>query len=234
MENQFTTQENKNGFDIRLEFNKYLPFWFWFVGFTAATLFIAHFYLRYSPPVYQNSAKIKILDNSNSPFKMSTEGIFIVGKNKAKLGNDLQIIKSNRILKTVAKELNLTTSYYLPGRIMNSEQWKNCPVKIEWLSPDNMLDEISLSLNLTITKKGFKIEELGNKEMIFDKKYVINNIPFKIKSNTRQLAIFYNKKYIIQKSTLSGVISYLSGSVSASVLTDESDVVVLSMTGLNQ
>ena len=94
MENQFTTQENKNGFDIRLEFNKYLPFWFWFVGFTAATLFIAHFYLRYSPPVFQNSAKIKILDNSNSPFKMSTEGIFIVGKNKAKLGNDLQIIKS--------------------------------------------------------------------------------------------------------------------------------------------
>jgi capsular exopolysaccharide synthesis family protein len=234
MENQFTTQENKDGFDIRLEINKYLPFWFWFVGFTAATLFIAHFYLRYSPPVYQNSAKIKILDNSNSPFKMSTEGIFIVGKNKAKLGNDLQIIKSNRILKTVAKELNLTTSYYLPGRIMNSEQWKNCPVKIEWLSTDDMLEEKSLSLNLTITKKGFKIEELGNKEMIFDKKYVINNTPFKIKSNTRQLAIFYNKKYLIQKSTLSGVISYLSGSVSASVLTDESDVVVLSMRGLNQ
>jgi capsular exopolysaccharide synthesis family protein len=234
MENQFTTQENKNGFDIRLEFNKYLPFWFWFVGFTATTLFIAHFYLRYSPPVYQNSAKIKILDNSNSPFKMSTEGIFIVGKNKAKLGNDLQIIKSDRILKTVARELNLTTAYYLPGRIMNSEQWKNCPVRIEWLSTDNMIEEKSLSLNLTITKKGFKIEELGNKEMIFDKKYVINNTPFKIKSSTRQLAIFYNKKYLIQKLSLSSVVSYLGGSVSASVLSDESDVVVLSMRGLNQ
>ena len=112
MENQFTTtQENKNGFDIRLEINKYLPFWFWFVGFTAATLFIANFYLRYTPTVYQNSAKIKILDNSNSPFKMSTEGIFIVGKSKAKLGNDLQIIKSDRILQVVARELNLTTTF---------------------------------------------------------------------------------------------------------------------------
>ncbi|NBU81807.1 MAG: polysaccharide biosynthesis tyrosine autokinase, partial [Flavobacteriaceae bacterium] len=234
MENEFTTQENKNGFDIRLEINKYLPFWFWFVGFTAASLFIAHFYLRYSPPVFQNSAKIKILDNSNSPFKMSTEGIFIVGKSKAKLGNDLQIIKSDRILRAVARELNLTTAYYLPGRIMNSEQWKNCPVKIEWLTTDNFLAEKSVSLNLTITKKGFKIEELGNKEMIFDKRYVINNIPFKIKSNIRELADFYNKKYIIQKSTLSGVVSYLTGSVSASVLSDESDVVVLSMRGLNQ
>jgi capsular exopolysaccharide synthesis family protein len=234
MENQFTTQESNNSFDIRLEINKYLPFWFWFVGFTAATLFIAHFYLRYSPTVYQNSAKIKILDNSTSPFKMSTEGIFIVGKNKAKLGNDLQIIKSDRILQIVARELNLTTAYYLPGRIMNSEQWKNCPLKIEWLSTDNSLDEKSLSLNLTVTKKGFKIEELGNNEMIFNKRYVINNIPFKISSTTRQLKQFYDKKYLIEKLTISGVVSYLSGSVSASVLSDESDVVVLSMRGLNQ
>ena len=228
------SQENKTGFDIRLEINKYLPFWFWFVGFTAATLFIANFYLRYSPPVYQNSAKIKILDNSNSPFKMSTEGIFIVGKSKAKLGNDLQIIKSDRILDVVARELNLTTSYYLPGRIMNSEQWKNSPVKIEWLSPDNIFDEKSLSLNLTITEKGFKIEELGNKEMVFNKRYLINNIPFQITSTTKQLKQFYNKKYLIQKSTLSGVISQLIGSINASVLSDDSDVVVLSNKGLNQ
>lgn len=228
------SQENKAGFDIRLEINKYLPFWFWFVGFTAATLFIANFYLRYSPPVYQNSAKIKILDNSNSPFKMSTEGIFIVGKSKAKLGNDLQIIKSDRILEVVARELNLTTSYYLPGRIMNSEQWKNSPVKIEWLSPDNILDEKSLSLNLTITKKGFKIEELGNKEMVFNKIYEINNIPFKITSTTKQLNLFYDKKYLIEKSTLSGVVSQLIGNINASVLSDDSDVVVLSNKGLNQ
>ena len=233
MESNFS-QENKTGFDIRLEINKYLPFWFWFVGFTAATLFIANFYLRYSPPVYQNSAKIKILDNSNSPFKMSTEGIFILGKSKAKLGNDLQILKSDRILGVVARELNLTTSYYLPGRILNSEQWKNSPIKMEWLSPDNILDEKSLSLNLTITKKGFKIEELGNKELVFNKRYVINNIPFKITSTTKQLKEFYDKKYIIQKSTLSNVVSQLIGSINANVLSEDSDVVVLSNKGLNQ
>jgi Mrp family chromosome partitioning ATPase len=229
------SQENKTGFNILLEINKYLPFWFWFVGFTAASFFIANFYLRYSPPVYQNSAKIKILDNSNSPFKLSTEGIFLVGKNKAKLGNDLQIIKSDRILKTVARELNLTTAYYLPGRILNSEQWKICPVKIEWLSPDKIFDEKSLSLNLTITKKGFKIEELGNKEMIFDKKYVINNTSFKIKSKSRQLSAIFNKKYIIQKSSLSSVVSQLNKNINAGVFSEDSDdVVQLSMRGLSQ
>jgi capsular exopolysaccharide synthesis family protein len=229
------SQENKTGFDIRLEINKYLPFWFWFVVFTAASFFIANFYLRYSPPVYQNSAKIKILDNSNSPFKLSTEGIFLVGKNKAKLGNDLQIIKSDRILKAVARELNLTTTYHLPGRIINSEQWKICPLKIEWLSPDNMFDEKSLILNLTITKKGFKIEELGNKEMIFNKKYVINNTSFKIKSKSRKLSAIFNKKYIIQKSSLNSVVSQLNKSINAGVFSEDSDdVVQLSMRGLSQ
>lgn len=232
MESNFTEESNPP-FDIRLEINKYLPFWFWFVGFTAASLFIAYFYLRYSPIVYQNSAKIKILDNSSSPFKMSTEGIFIVGKNRAKLGNDLQTIKSDRILRTVAQELNLTTSYYLPGRIMNKELWKNCPVKIEWLSPDGMLDEKSLSLNLTITRKGFKIEELGNKEMELNKRYAINNIPFKI-IPTRQLNNFYAKKYVIQKTALSNVVSELVGGFNANMLSEDSDVVVLSFKGLNQ
>jgi len=233
MESQIA-QENKTGIDIRLEINKYLPFWFWFVGFTAAALFIAHFYLRYSPPVYQTSAKIKILDNSNSPFKMSTEGIFIVGKNKAKLGNDLQVIKSDRILEVVARELDLTTSYFLPGRIINSEQWKNCPIKIEWLSPENVMEQKSLNFNLTLTKKGFKIEELGNNEMFFNKRYAINNISFKIKPTTNQLDKYNEKKYLIQKTTLSNVVSQLIGNISANVLNEDSDVVVLSIKGLNQ
>jgi len=228
-------QENKNRFDIRIEINKYLPFWFWFVGFTAAALFIANFYLRYSPPVYQNSAKIKILDNSNSPLQLSTEGIFFAGKNKAKLGNDLEILKSDRILKAVARKLNLTTSYYSPGRILNSELWNIIPLEIEWLSSDDMFEEKSLSLNLTITKKGFKIEELGNKEMIFDKKYVINNTSFKIKSKYKQLSDNYNKKYIIQKSSLSSVVSELNKSINCVVPSEDSDeVVLLSIRGLCQ
>ena len=182
MESQFEI-EKKTSLDLRKEISKYLPFWFWFVGFTAATLFIANVYLRYTPIVFQNSAKIKILDNSNTPFKMANEGIMIVGKGKSKLGNDLQVIKSDRILEMVARELNLTTSYFLPGRILNSEQWKNCMIRVEWLDDPISVDFINLNLNLIVTNRGFKIEEFGDKELAFDKKYVINNISRRINYN---------------------------------------------------
>ena len=233
MESQFEI-EKKASIDLRKEISKYLPFWFWFVGFTAATLFIANVYLRYTPIVFQNSAKIKILDNSNTPFKMANEGIMIVGKGKSKLGNDLQVIKSDRILEMVARELNLTTSYFLPGRILNSEQWKNCIIRIEWLDNPSSVDFINLNLNILVTNKGFKIEEFGDKELAFDKKYVIDNISFKIKPNFKKMSAFSGTKIIIQKENIKSVVSQLLGNVNAGVLNEESDVVVLSMKGLNQ
>ncbi len=233
MESQFET-EKKASLDLRKEISKYLPFWFWFVGFTAATLFIANVYLRYTPIVFQNSAKIKILDNSNTPFKMANEGIMIVGKSKSKLGNDLQVIKSDRILEMVARELNLTTSYFLPGRILNSEQWKNCIIRVEWLDDPSSEDFINLNLNLIVTNRGFKIEEFGDKELAFDKKYVINNISFKIKPKFKKMSAFSGTKIIIQKENIKSVVSQLIGNVNAGILNEESDVVVLSMKGLNQ
>ena len=233
MESQFEI-EKKASLDLRKEISKYLPFWFWFVGFTAATLFIANVYLRYTPIVFQNSAKIKILDNSNTPFKMANEGIMIVGKGKSKLGNDLQVIKSDRILEMVARKLNLTTSYFLPGRILNSEQWNNCIIRVEWLDDPSSVDFINLNLNLIVTNRGFKIEEFGDKELAFDKKYVIDNISFKIKPKFKKMSAFTGTKIIIQKENIKSTVSQLIGNVNAGVLNEESDVVVLSMKGLNQ
>lgn len=233
MESQFEI-EKKSNLDIRREISKYLPFWFWFVGFTAASLFIANIYLRYTPIVFQNSAKIKILDNTNSAFKMANEGLMLVGKNKSKLGNDLQVIKSDRILEMVARELNLTTSYYMPGRIINTEQWKNSIIRVEWLDDPNKMDFVDLKLNVIITKKGFKIEELGDKELYFDKKYVFNSTSFKLKPNTNSISKFSDTKIIIQKENIKSTVSQLIENVNAGVLNEESDVVLLSMKGLNQ
>ena len=93
---------------------------------------------------------------------------------------------------------------------------------------------INLNLNLIVTNRGFKIEEFGDKELAFDKKYVIDNISFKIKPNFKKMSTFTGTKIIIQKENIKSVVSQLIGNVNAGVLNEESDVVVLSMKGLNQ
>jgi uncharacterized protein involved in exopolysaccharide biosynthesis len=233
MDQENIYQESKKAIDIRNEINKYLPFWFWFVGFTILTLLLAHFYLRYTPPTFETSAKIKILDNSGSPFKMSSDGIFIVGKTKSKLDNDLEIIKSDRILEVVANDLNMSTTYYLPGRVIDSELWKNSPIEIEWLNPENTQSELTAKLTVTFTKKGFKIEEISNKEMSYNKTYFLGKIPFRIKA--KQILIgLVDKKIIIKKLKISSIVSQLTGSIQAGTLTNDSDVVKLSIKGYNR
>lgn len=233
MDQENIYQETKSAIDIRKEFNKYLPFWFWFVGFTSLTLLLAHFYLRYTPPTYETSAKIKILDNSGSPFKMSSDGIFIVGKSKSKLDNDLEIIKSDRILEVVATELNMSTTYYLPGRVIDSELWKTSPIEIIWQNPQDSQDDFTTKLTVTITKTGFKIEEISNNELSFNKTYFIGKIPFKIKAK-QLLNDYLDKKIIIKKLKISSIVGQLTGSIQAGTLTNDSDVVKLSIKGYNR
>jgi capsular exopolysaccharide synthesis family protein len=233
MDQENILQESKRAIDIRNEIIKYLPFWFWFVGFTILTLLVANFYLRYTPPTYETSAKIKILDNSGSPFKMSSDGIFIVGKSKSKLDNDLEIIKSDRILEVVAKDLNMSTTYYLPGRVIDTELWKNSPIEIEWLSTEKTQSELTAKLTVSFTKKGFKIEEISNKELFFNKTYFLGKIPFRIKAK-QILTGYVDKKIIIKKLKISNIVGQLTGSIQAGTLTNDSDVVKLSIKGYNR
>lgn len=233
MDKETLYQDNKKTIDIRNEINKYLPFWFWFVGFTSLTLLLAHFYLRYTPPTFETSAKMKILDNSGSPFKMSSDGIFIVGKSKSKLDNDLEIIKSDRILEVVANELNMSTTYFLPGRVIDTELWKNSPIEIEWLSPADSQDELAAKLTIIITKKRFKIEEISSKELYFNKTYYIGKIPFRVKPK-QILNEYIDKKIIVKKFKIRSIVSQLTGSIQAGTLTNDSDVVKLSIKGYNR
>ena len=59
-------QEKNKGIDIRNEIYKYIPFWFWFVGFTIISIFVTYLYLRYTPNTYETVAKVKLIDNNNS------------------------------------------------------------------------------------------------------------------------------------------------------------------------
>ena len=143
---------------------------------------------------------------------MANEGIMIVGKSKSKLGNDLQVIKSDRILEMVARELNLTTSYFLPGRILNSEQWKNCIIRIEWLDNPSSVDFINLNLNLLqkhLLKRLHRLQHWRtNNNSNFHKIIKSNKTNININTNSQHksqdlyLAVLIVQKRVLYKTML--------------------------------
>ena len=61
----------------------------------------ASLYLRYQNNVYESKTIIKLLDDTNSDFKMPTNGVNFFLRNKVNIENEKEIIKSNQLLEKV-------------------------------------------------------------------------------------------------------------------------------------
>jgi len=82
-----TTPEDINIKELLLQ---YLVYWKWFVVGVGLCLAFAFTYLRYSKDIYQTSAKIKILDNSQGGMKLPSDITSLFSNKKVNLDNELK------------------------------------------------------------------------------------------------------------------------------------------------
>lgn len=234
MENQFETIEPQEKVNIINELNKYVVYWKWFVVSVFIFLFGAYTYLRYTPNVYNSSAKIKILDNSTSSFKMPTDGISLFGRSKINLENEVEVIKSLRLLSGVVKELNLTTSYATIGYITESESWGNHPFKVEWLLPKDSLSTKSVSFTITMKDNGFVIYE-GNDTSVkkFNEAFLVDGIPCKITPLIELNSIAKRVKYKFSLIKFDDAVTQLSRSLQIENIGKQSEILKISLLGNN-
>ena len=140
MSNDNNNQENtEDYFDFKKEAIKYLFFWRWFVLSITVCLIISISLIRYSHNVYSTSAKIKILEKSNSSLSLpSIDDLF--SNSKINLENEIELLSSNSILSNVVKELNLNTTFYGLGNI-TKRQLVKFPFEYEQLILNDSIKE---------------------------------------------------------------------------------------------
>ncbi len=227
-------ESKKNNFNIKQEILKYLSYWKWIVLSVFLMMTSSYFYLRYASDVYQTSAKIKILDNTNTAFKLPSDNVSIFGNTETSKGNEIVIMKSSRIIGAVVDSLNLTTEIYGVGRIKSVELWKNAPFKVIWAKEKDSLTTQQTSFQIVLTKKGYEIEG-NNKEYKFGETNFSTTVPCKIilKNNS-----FLNKAvgsaYQINLKTRKNVIQSISNSIVIDYVVKQSDILSLTLNGYNQ
>ena len=227
-------ESKKNNFNIKQEILKYLSYWKWIVLSVFLMMTSSYFYLRYASDVYQTSAKIKILDNTNTAFKLPSDNVSIFGNTETSKGNEIVIMKSSRIIGAVVDSLNLTTEIYGVGRIKSVELWKNAPFKVIWSKEKDSLTTQQTSFQIVLTKKGYEIEG-NNKEYKFGETNFSTTVPCKIilKNNS-----FLNKAvgsaYQINLKTRKNVIQSISNSIVIDYVVKQSDILSLTLNGYNQ
>lgn len=226
--------ENKSKeLNIKDEILKYLPFWYWIFLGVLVSLTLAFVYLRYENNIFQTQAKIKILDNSNAAFKLPTDAVSIFGRGKVNLENEMEVIKSARIVSQVVDKLNLTTSIYSLGKLKTTELWNDRPFDVIWATDLETLQDKSFQIKLEVTEKGYKLKDSGV-EYTFGQTNFTATVPYKIilkePKNSKELV---GNDFQISLNKKEEVINSLAASIAIDYVGKQSEILSVTLNGEN-
>ena len=160
------TKEDESSFDIKTIFTLVVLNWQWFLLSMFIFVCGALIYLRYTPRVYQVSAKMLIKDeqtNRNRSTQMlANMQDFGFLTNSAGIDNEVEILQSCILSYEAVKDLKLYVDYHSVGRIKNPLVYKVNPISVD-LDPENLniLDNLRGSFTFKLTKDGnsYQVEE---------------------------------------------------------------------------
>ncbi|WP_435415583.1 GumC family protein [Polaribacter aestuariivivens] len=124
--------------NIREDIEKYIYHWRWFALGIIIALTAAFLYLRYTPSQYSAVTTIMIKDNQKSGISKELEAfkdMGIVGSGSSNnTENEIEIIKSRKIVGQVVDSLNLDIIYYIEGRVIKKELYTSSAVKLKFIN----------------------------------------------------------------------------------------------------
>lgn len=124
--NQTQEESQEESFNIREILKPYIHRWYWFIIGVIVAVIAAWFFLRYSIPVYSTESTLLIKEvkkSASSQPEMSViselGGIGGMGTNS--VDNEIEILKSKKLMLSVVKELALETGVYSKGKMKETE-----------------------------------------------------------------------------------------------------------------
>ncbi len=233
----FTDTDKKklnNSYQLYDEVLKYLFFWRYFLISVIIFLFIGFSYSRYSHKTFTTTAKIKIIDQSESAIELPSYENFFSGSN-INLENEIEILKSYPLLEKVVKNLNLNIKVKRIGNVKNTIT-VDYPFDITLKLPPDSLKEEKYRLN--IINDGFELVNLKDNSVLLFKgnstKGLKHNLSFDI-YNFDAKAYIQNdvEGYYISFITNEEIITQLKRDIQISQIGDDSEIIKLSHEFLN-
>lgn len=129
--------------NIREIIKPYLYRWYWFIIGIVATIIIAWFFLRYSTPIYSTESTLLIKEVKKSTSGQPEMSVIselggIGGMGTNSVDNEIEILKSKKLMLSVVRELSLETNVYSKGKLKETEIYKeDTPFFIRIISEKN-------------------------------------------------------------------------------------------------
>ena len=151
------------------EINRYLSFWPLFIGSAVTFLIISLLFLRYEQEIFANQTKIQIIDKAMDSEMALPTAMTIFNRSTINLENEIEILKSFRLISQSVKELNSNVNYFTIGNVTKTQNHKD-----DWLEDYNYDLVIDAKFSDTISKRSnyvFAFNSDGLTITEFDKDY---------------------------------------------------------------
>lgn len=227
--NPLLHKKNDQGETIKYEIKKYLRYWYWFALGILLALIGAYLYLRYTPKIYSSSAKIKIL-NKTKGLELPSSA-FVFNRSNINLENEIEILKSYRIIEEVVEKLDLTVEYYEEGTVLTT-QIDKFPFKLVKTKSNDSIINFS-SFKIVVENNGFNVFRGDSDKAIvipeFNSYVVKHNLPFELQfENKSAISANVGKTFILRFIPVSSATRKLKGQIGVSKLGKDSDLLTLS------
>lgn len=229
------SEKEESNFDLKAEIYKYLTHWKWLVFGCLLGLLIAFLYNRYTIPEYATEASMMILgeEKNNVVGALPSGGTNFLAIGENSLENHIVTLKSKRLVGEVVNELDLNISYFREGKVIALEAYPKAPIRIEFLSPEERVNESWLNILISpqsstsflLTKE----DEKYSKEFQYGEPISLGGLEFIIIKRKEDLA---NEVDInIQLSPLSEVVNDFIWRMSIVPKGQAKDILSLSIVG---
>ena len=138
-------QELKRNIQLLRPFYRGLPI---IVLMMSIAIWIANRYLKYSTPMYESTAKIKLADAQVGVANSNLYKDFGVFANTNKIGAEVELLKSNELVRKTADILHLDVSLTRIGKLHNAELYNASPIILDYSIINNKLYNQKLALHI--------------------------------------------------------------------------------------
>ena len=157
MDNSQELQEKD--INIRELIKPYLDRWLWFVVGAFLALLGGYLFIKLSTPIYRTETTILVKDAKNNKLPEGASGIFdlsgIGGMNVNSIENEIEILKSKKLIEQVVKDLGLTAEVYQEAAFTKKELYKDTsPVIINVIGEKKDASDEQKKLDILLEIKG--------------------------------------------------------------------------------
>lgn len=209
--------------------------WYWLIIFPFLSVSVAYLYLRYTKPIFQSTANLKM------EFKDESAGLDLrIGLNQENpidnIAGELEVIRSPLIYEEVLNNINLSVEYYAEGRILDNEMHGFSPIEVQAL----VLNENLYNQKFYIESKNaqtYKIEVKNNKNTIAEYQgrfgEWLKNKDIELLISLKQNLANYNESIYFVLNSKGKSMNYLANNLEAFILNPQAKIISITFKDYN-